>query len=44
MFFPNIPQGNWPDSNYVRNAFGIEYFKEEEINDLYYLNILLNNI
>tara|TARA_B110000046_G_C13017335_1_gene409443 strand:- start:112 stop:258 length:147 start_codon:yes stop_codon:yes gene_type:complete len=44
MYFPNIPQGGWTDSNYVRDAFGIEYFKEDRINEVYYLNMLLNTI
>lgn len=29
QWFPNIPGGDWPDSNYVCNAFGIEYFKKK---------------
>jgi len=44
MYFPNIPCGSWPDSNYVRNAFDIEYFKEDKINESYYVNMLLNSI
>lgn len=42
MFFPNIPSGNWPDSNYVRVALDIKFFKQT--NEEYYINMILNNI
>jgi len=42
MFFPNIPSGSWPDSNYVRLTFDIQYFKQ--INEEYYINMIMRNI
>lgn len=43
MYFPNIPCGSFPDSKYISLIFGIQY-KQKQINEKYYINMILNNI